>query len=110
MKVIKRLLKYATPLHHYLPEYIVYTLLGVVFGLINFTMLIPVLNILFGITKQAPVSQAPEFSFSINYFINVFDYYFSNIVATKGKCMHLGLYVSSYFVPQCCLTSSVFSQ
>ena len=90
MKVIKRLLKYATPLHHYLPEYVIYTLLGVVFGLINFTMLIPVLNILFGITKQTPVSQVPEFSFSIHYFINVFDYYFSNIVATKGKMYALG--------------------
>ena len=84
MKVIKRLLKYATPLHHYLPEYIVYTLLGVVFSLINFTMLIPILNILFGVTKDEPVGTAPEFSFSIDYFIDVFHYHFTNIVATKG--------------------------
>src|SRR5215203_16675 len=85
MKVIKRLLKYATPLHHYLPEYIVYTLLGVVFGLINFTMLIPILSILFGITNEAPISQLPEFNFSITYFINVFNYHFTNIIATEGK-------------------------
>lgn len=84
MKVIRRLLKYATPLHHYLPEYIVYTLLGVVFSLINFTMLIPILNILFGITKAAPVTDAPEFNFSIDYFIDLFNFYFTNIVATKG--------------------------
>src|SRR5215213_8089168 len=85
MKVIKRLLKYATPLRHYLPEYIVFTLLGVVFGLINFTMLIPILNILFGTEKATPVTHLPEFSFSINYFINLFNYHFSAIVAKKGE-------------------------
>lgn len=85
MKVIKRLLKYATPLHHYLPEYIIYTILGVIFGLINFTMLIPILNILFEITKTQTVTQVPEFSFSIYYFIDLFNYYFTNIVATRGK-------------------------
>ena len=90
MKVIKRLLKYATPLHHYLPEYIIYTLLGVVFGLLNFTMLIPILNILFGTAKTQTLAHAPEFSFSINYFIDLFDYHFSNIIATKGKLYALG--------------------
>ncbi len=90
MKVIKRLLKYATPLHHYLPEYIVYTLLGVVFGLINFTMLIPILNILFGTATPVTLSHAPTFSLSINYFIDLFNYYFSNIIATRGKMYALG--------------------
>ena len=90
MKVIKRLLKYATPLHHYLPEYIIYTILGIVFGLINFTMLIPILNILFGITKSDTITQAPGFSLSINYFIDLFNYHFTNIVATRGKMYALG--------------------
>jgi subfamily B ATP-binding cassette protein MsbA len=90
MKVIKRLLKYATPLHHYLPEYIIYTLLGVVFGLINFTMLIPILNILFELTTPATIQHPPEFSFSIHYFINVFNYFFSNIIAREGKLYALG--------------------
>ena len=90
MKVIKRLLKYATHLHHYLPEYIIYTILGIVFGLINFTMLIPILNILFGITKSDTITQAPGFSLSINYFIDLFNYHFTNIVATRGKMYALG--------------------
>ena len=84
MKVIKRLLKYATPLHHYLPEYIVYTLLGVVFSLINLTMLIPILNLLFGITSGKTVTEAPDFSFSIGYFIDLFNFHFTNIVAANG--------------------------
>lgn len=98
MKVIKRLLKYATPLHHYLPEYIVYTILGIVFGLINFTMLIPILNILFGITKAESISQAPEFSLTVNYFINLFNYYFTNIVATKGTMYALAFVCVIIFI------------
>lgn len=78
MKVIKRLLKYATPLHHYLPEYIIYTLLGVIFGLINFTMLIPILNILFGVESNKPIANPPKFSVTVNYFIDLFNYYFSH--------------------------------
>lgn len=98
MKVIKRLLKYATPLHHYLPEYIVYTLLGVVFGLINFTMLIPILNILFGISKPVVLSNPPAFSFSIDYFISLFNYHFSNIIATEGKMYALGFVCVIIFI------------
>jgi subfamily B ATP-binding cassette protein MsbA len=90
MQVIKRLLKYATPIHHYLPEYVIYTLLGILFGLINFTMLIPMLNLMFGITKMETVQQAPAFAFSIDYFINVFNYHFTNIIASKGKMYALG--------------------
>jgi subfamily B ATP-binding cassette protein MsbA len=90
MKIIKRLLKYATPLHHYVPEYIIYTLLGILFGLINFTMLIPILNIMFGVTKAGVVHQPPPFSFSIDYFIGLFNYYFSNIIVTRGKMYALG--------------------
>jgi subfamily B ATP-binding cassette protein MsbA len=98
MKVIKRLLKYATPLHHYLPEYIIYTLLAVVFGLINFTMLIPILNILFGTAKTVTISHLPEFSFSINYFIDLFNYHFSNIIASKGKLYALGFVCAIIFM------------
>lgn len=90
MKVIKRLLKYATPLHHYLPEYIIYTLLGIIFGLINFTMLIPILNIMFGVAKPVLLQQPPEFRFSVDYFTSLFNYHFSTIIATKGKMYALG--------------------
>jgi subfamily B ATP-binding cassette protein MsbA len=90
MKVIRRLLKYATPLHHYLPEYIIYTILGIIFGLINFTMLIPILNIMFGVAKAEVMTSPPEFSLSVDYFTTLFNYHFSNIIATKGKMYALG--------------------
>src|SRR5215212_11840001 len=97
MKVIKRLLRYASPLHHYLPEYIIYTILGILFGLVNFTMLIPILNILFGIEKSEPVTQLPQFSLSVSYLINLFNYYFNDIIATKGKLYALGFVCAIIF-------------
>lgn len=98
MKVIKRLLKYARPLHHYIPEYVTYTLLGILFGLINFTMLIPMLNIMFGVAKTAAVQQPPPFSFSVDYFINLFNYHFSNIIATQGRMYALGFICAIIFI------------
>ncbi|MEI6946000.1 ABC transporter ATP-binding protein [Paraflavisolibacter sp. H34] len=90
MKAIKRLLKYATPLHHYLPEYIIYTFLGIIFGLINFTMLIPILNIMFGVAPAEAPAAPPSFSLSVSYFTGLFNYYFFHIIATKGKMYALG--------------------
>lgn len=98
MKVIKRLLKYATPLHHYIPEYLIYTLLGIIFGLINFTMLIPMLNIMFGITKTEVVQQPPAFSLSVDYFTGLFNYHFTHIIATKGKMYALGFVCAIIFI------------
>jgi subfamily B ATP-binding cassette protein MsbA len=97
MKVIKRLLKYASPLHHYLPEYIIYTIFGILFGLLNFTMLIPIFNILFGIDNSKPVTELPEFNLSVAYFINLFSYYFTGIIAAKGKFYALGFVCAIIF-------------
>ena len=97
MKVIKRLLHYARPLHHYLPEYIIFTLFAIIFGLINFTMLIPILNIMFGVAKSAAVQQAPPFSLSVDYFTDLFNYHFSNIIATRGKMYALGFVCTVIF-------------
>jgi ATP-binding cassette, subfamily B, bacterial MsbA len=98
MKVIKRLLKYASPLRHYLPEYIIYTILGILFGLLNFTMLIPIFNILFDIEKVDPVTALPKFSFSIKYFTDLFNYYFADFITTKGKFYALGFVCAIIFI------------
>ena len=61
-------------------------------------MIIPILNILFGITKAESISQAPEFSLTVNYFINLFNYYFTNIVATKGTMYALAFVCVIIFI------------
>lgn len=86
MKILRRLLPFARPLHHFLPEYIVYTLLGIIFGLLNFALLIPILNLLF---NQDPtdtiVASLPEFSLTLNYFKDLFNYYLYSIIRDYGK-------------------------
>lgn len=92
MKNIIRLLSFGKPLRHYFPEYIIYTFFGILFGLLNFTMLIPILRILFGqeVVTDIPTS-APEFSLSFGYLSDFFSYQFYQIVQVKGKLFALAV-------------------
>ncbi|SIO42589.1 ABC transporter ATP-binding protein [Chitinophaga niabensis] len=89
MKTFKRLLTFVKPLHHYFPEYIIYSIIGIIFGLVNFAMLIPLLNVLFGAEKPA-VPTMPEFAFTISYFKDLFQYHFLRISETSGELKALG--------------------
>ncbi|NML66725.1 ABC transporter ATP-binding protein [Hymenobacter sp. RP-2-7] len=87
MKTYLRLLSFAKP-YNFVPLYALYATLGIFFGIANFTLLIPLLNVLFGTTANqtasAPAS-LPHFTFSIEYIKLVFNYYFTQILATYGK-------------------------
>lgn len=84
MQSLRRLIPFARPLHHFFPEYIVYTVLGILFGLLNFTLLIPILQLLFDEKMVLSVSK-PSFSFSLDFAKDYFNYIFSNMIAEKGK-------------------------
>ncbi|WP_160712501.1 ABC transporter ATP-binding protein [Chitinophaga solisilvae] len=85
MKTFKRLLGYATPLHHYIPEYVIYTLVGIIFGMVNFAMLIPLLNVIFNqVGDSPPTLTQPTFSLTITYFIDLFNYYFYYFIKASG--------------------------
>ena len=85
MKTYLRLINFARPLGKYLPEYLVYTILGVVFGLLNFTLFIPLLNLLFTTYPVKEVVEIPVFTFTIDYFKDLFNYYFYTIIKDGGK-------------------------
>lgn len=91
MKILRRLLAYARPIHHYLPEYFIYTLLGIVLGIVNFTMLIPLLNLLFGSAEVAVPSAPPAFEFNLSYFNQLFNYHVGRLAAESGKLSALML-------------------
>lgn len=84
MKIFLRLLQFSKPYHHYVPEYIVYIFLYIVFGLLNFTLLIPLLDVLFN-NKQPLVAAMPTFSFSVDYFKDYFYYNLNSYIQTNGK-------------------------
>ncbi|MCK7559007.1 ABC transporter ATP-binding protein/permease [Chitinophaga sedimenti] len=83
MKVFRRLLLFAKPLHHFLPEYIIYTFFGIIFGMLNFTMLIPLLDTIFQTKEKAHVypAAAPEFSIThlTDFLTGTFEYYYGRI-------------------------------
>lgn len=75
MKIFLRLLQFSKPYHHYIPEYSVYIILYTIFGILNFAMIIPVLDFLFTENVAAQYNTLPEFSMAPSYFINLFYYY-----------------------------------
>ncbi|HEY1010590.1 MAG TPA: ABC transporter ATP-binding protein, partial [Daejeonella sp.] len=88
MKTFFRLLRFATPVENFAVPFFITSILGVIFGLLNFTLLIPVFELLFNQTsefgaKAPPV--APVFDFSLSYFKDVFYYHFQAVIDSAGK-------------------------
>jgi len=77
MKIFFRLLGFSRPYHHYIPEYIVYIFLFVAFGLVNFTLLAPLFDILFntGQVQAKAIDHLPAFTLSTSWFKDAFNYY-----------------------------------
>lgn len=86
MKTYFKILSFARPLRNFIPRYLLLSLLSIVFGIFNFTLLIPLLNIIFDTVETAPERLAmPAFSLSAGYVKAAFNYYFYDILQAKGK-------------------------
>ncbi|QMU30789.1 ABC transporter ATP-binding protein [Adhaeribacter radiodurans] len=88
MKTYWRILQFARPFSGFVPQYFIFTFLGIVFGLFNFALLIPLLEVLFGTvdtSKAQVILQKPEFSISLDFAKEYFNYYFGKIIQEGGK-------------------------
>ncbi len=88
MKTYLRLLSYAVSIRKYVFPYFSFSLLASLFGILNFTLLIPLLNVLFNqaSTNQAVVYRVmPEFSLSPSYFSFLFNHYFYGALEAYGR-------------------------
>jgi ATP-binding cassette, subfamily B, bacterial MsbA len=85
MKVFLRLLSFSKPYHHYIPEYTVFIFLYIVFSLLNFSLLIPLLDTLFGKDNNHVVTILPAFSFSASYLKNAFYYWVTHFINLNGR-------------------------
>ncbi len=85
MKTYWRLLSFAKPLNQYLPLYLVLAIVSIVFGLLNFTLLIPLLDILFKKSEQVStiVLQDPG-ALNTQNFKAYFNYQFIELVENNG--------------------------
>lgn len=105
MKTYLRILSFAKPYRRYVPQYLLYATLSIVFGLINLTLLIPLFEVLFNQTDETVIQgmrEAPNFSFSVEFVTGTFNYYFVNVIDTYGKVGALafvcGIIVLSVFL------------
>ena len=85
MKIYFKILAFARPLNRFVPKYAVLAVLAVLFGLVNFTLLIPLLNVIFEKVEPKSILTLPNFSLSIDYASSLFDYYFYKIYSQYGQ-------------------------
>lgn len=107
MKTYLRILSFAKPYRRYIPQYLVFAILSILFGLINLTMLIPLFEVLFDQVDEGSKQQMqslPDFQFSIDYVLGLFNYYFSQVINTYGKVGAL-IFVCSIIVISVFLTN-----
>ena len=85
MKTFLRLLQFSKPYKQYIPEYVFYIFFFIIFGLLNFAMIIPLLDVLFETGKQEVITQMPPYEFSVDYFKQLFYYKLNEYMQTTSK-------------------------
>ena len=60
-------------------------MLAVIFGLVNFSLLVPLLNVLFGNIKLPSVLVKTAFEWKINYVVELFNYYTYLLIRDNGE-------------------------
>ena len=88
MKTYFRLLSYAVSIRKYVFPYFGFSLLASLFGILNFTLLIPLLNVLFNQAGESNLllyRNLPDFSFSPGYFSFLFNHYFYGSLENYGR-------------------------
>lgn len=84
MKSFKRILSYAKPYSRFWPGYLVFSILSVIFGVVNYALVKPLLEVLFSPDSVEKYSTMPEFSLSVDYFYGVFQYYLTKVLEASG--------------------------
>ena len=84
MKNFLRILRYAPNLTSRFVKFLVFAVIGVIFGTVNLAMAIPLLQLLFNNKDGFPAPQKPEAEFGISYLAQWFNYHFLTIIQENG--------------------------
>lgn len=106
MKTYLRILSYAGPLKWLLVLYLLANTLGTFFGLVNLSMLIPVLKVLFGQDElgiTVVTTSQPTFSLTLTYLKESFNHHLINMIVSHGRMSAL------YFVCLAIMLSMLLS-
>ncbi len=88
MKTYLRILSYAGPIRRLISFYLLTTALATFFGLVNLSLLVPLLEVLFGKNEVSDTLTAipkPVFSISLAYLKGLFNYHFLHVIASHGR-------------------------
>ncbi len=84
MRTFLRVLKYGRPFDRRLPLYLLATFGNTVFSVVNISVMIPIIKLLFD-ESSPTVSALPQFHFSIDYFQGLFYFHFNQLILESGK-------------------------
>ncbi len=87
MKKFYRVLAYIKPYWGFAGLNVIFNILTVVFSLFSFALLIPFLNLLFGINDL--VTEKPEFGFSTDSLLQFLNYHISKVIISEGNMQAL---------------------
>ena len=107
MKTYFRVLTYASPISKFISQYFLFTTLGIIFGLINFTLLKPLFDVLFNEDTNTQITEYPTFTLDVSYFIDLFYYCFQQVARERGTAGALAYVCSSIVLSV--LISNIFS-
>ena len=97
MKDFKRLLAYAKPYRRFWPGYLVLSILSVIFGVVNYALIDPLLTVLFQPQSMDVQIVKPAFALDPAYFEELFSYYLTKVMTARGMLKGL-MFVCAFFV------------
>ncbi len=106
MNIFFRILSYANRLPRRLSFFFGYSILGIIFGAFNIVLVMPMLNVLFKQKTVTKIPSIPEFEFSTNYVVGLFNHYFGKIVLNYGSVNSL-LFVCALILV-CVILANIF--
>jgi len=85
MTIFWRLLSYAKPYSRFWPAYLILSILSVVFGIVNYAMIQPLLDVLFDPDAIDRYSgPVPPFNLSVEWAETVFKFYLTKVMESSG--------------------------
>ena len=97
MEDFKRLLAYAKPYKRFWPGYLILSILSVIFGVVNYALIDPLLTVLFQPQTMDVQLVKPEFALDPAYFEEIFSYYLTMVMTGSGMLKGL-MFVCAFFV------------
>ncbi|MDR2585124.1 MAG: ATP-binding cassette domain-containing protein [Prevotellaceae bacterium] len=96
MKTFIRILSYGKPYSRFWPPYLILSIFSVVFGIVNYALVAPLLEVLFE-PQNCLVTTLPEFAFSVDYFKTAF-YFFLSTIQIKHGVLNGLIYVCIFLI------------